>query len=183
MAVIGLRPIVMGDDDQLAIAALITRIGDCTAIGSPDGRTIRGGNIDPGVIAVAAKNIPAAEVGGDPPPNGPLVASGGGRLGLLLGAHRLHRLGGLPQGGRAVDDPPSLLTIDIGDGGVHLGLALHSLGDDLAAPFVQGGVLDLFHRAGNRLHIGHIVHRLHRKQGGELLDIEHIAHHQAVDVH
>ncbi len=63
MAIIGLSPIVMGNDDQLAIAALIAGEGDGAAVGSPDGRTVGGGNINPGVIAVTAENIPAAEVG------------------------------------------------------------------------------------------------------------------------
>ena len=49
-----------------------------------DGRTVGGGDIDAGVVAVTAENIPPAKVGGDPPPDGPGVASSGAVLGFSL---------------------------------------------------------------------------------------------------
>ena len=71
MAVIGLGAVVVGDDDQIAIAPLVAGEGDGAAVCRLDGRTVGGGDIDAGVVAVTAENIPPAKVGGDPPPDGP----------------------------------------------------------------------------------------------------------------
>ena len=86
MSIIGLGAVVVGNDDQIAVGALVAGIGDRTAVGGADGGAVGAGDIQAGVVAVAAEDVPSAEVGGDPAADGPLVAAGGSGLGLLLGA-------------------------------------------------------------------------------------------------
>ena len=74
------------------------------------------------------------------------------------------------------------MTVDVGDGGVHLGLALHTLGDDLAVALVHGGVFPGLHGTFNGLGVGHVLHRLHGQHRSQLLHVEHIAYHQAVQI-
>ena len=149
VGVVGLGAVVVGDDDQVAVAALVAGEGDGAAVGGLDGLAVHGVDIQAGVVAVAAENLPPAEIGVDAvAADGPQVGALGRGLGPLLGAHGLYGGGGLPEGGGVSDGAVPLVAVDIDHIGLNLGLTLLALGKDLGVALIHGIVLNLLHRAG-----------------------------------
>ena len=184
MGVVGLNAVVVGDDNQIAVGPAPAGEGDGAAVGGLDLFAVRGVDVQAGVVVIAAPQVPAAEVGVDPVAGGgPDEVALGGGLGLLLGAHRHDSGGGFPDGGGADDGALLLHSVHIDHVGLHPGLALLPLGEDLGVPDVHGAVLHLLHRALDGLGVYLVVLGLDGQDGDQLLHVEHIPHHQAVDVH
>ena len=51
VSVIGLGTVVVGDNDQIAVGALVAGIGDRAAVGSADGSAVGAGDVQAGVLA------------------------------------------------------------------------------------------------------------------------------------
>ena len=183
MGVVGLNAVVMPDDHQVSIAAIIAGLDDGTAVGRLDSFSIGGVDVQTGVVVGLAKDFPAAEIRVDAPGAGrPNKRALRGRLRFLLGAHGLNRGGGFPQGGGLQNGAVPLIAVNIDHIGFNLGLALLPLGEDLGVSLIHGVVLHRLHRTSNRLGVGHLFGGLDGQGGDDLLDIEHIPHHQAVNV-
>ena len=184
MAVVGDIPVAVVDLHQIAVAAHPAGVDHRTAVGGVDRRAVAVGDVDGLVVGAGAADtgVAPSEIGRDDAVAGPAEAAGGIPGGTLLGAAELllrHRLG---QGDAGHDLPLSLRTVDIGDVGGDVRLAVDAGGRDLILALIHGGVVGVLHRIGYILHIALPLHIYHRQVGHGVADGQHVAHPQDLGV-